>query len=90
MKRISVQSYKTLTDKNVSKDIITKIDELRMFPSDWSNLSISLNADEYRAVVNEYQKRENASRPKCGALFMCCIYAHGGKCFCKTPCQYKR
>lgn len=72
-----------------------KLDTLTMELSDWTKLEKELKAGgrakDYRSIVLSYQRREDAVRPICDALFGTCRYCgFGFKCGFKGPCSKKR
>ena len=46
----------------------SKIESLEMTPGDWSSLEASVPPDVYSRIVLSYRWREEAMRPRCGAL----------------------
>lgn len=79
-----------LTRTNVPKDLVDRLDQLNMRPGDWGKLDEILFYNDYRDVVNDYQRREQRNLPRCTSLFKVCIYSHGGKCTGKGHCPFKR
>ncbi len=79
-----------LIRNSLSKDITDRLSTLTMCPGDWRDLDKILVHNDYRDVVNDYQRREKQNLPNCTSLFKVCIYSHGGKCNCKGHCPFKR
>ena len=74
----------------MDSEMMKKFKELKMESSDWSKLSNTVNSDEYRSLVNDYQKRENETRPVCDTLFGTCRYCgYDFKCGYKGYCNHK-
>ena len=64
-----------------------KINTLTMTPADWTKLSHLVDAELYRQIVNNYQKREDEQRPKCNTIFGICRYFSFGRCTCSVHCS---
>ena len=67
-----------------------KINTLTMEPADWTKLSHLVSSDLYRQIVNNYQKREDALRPKCLSVFCTCHHlTFGRRCTCRSYCSHQ-
>lgn len=71
---------------SVIADKMPKIASLMMEPEDWKELHDACTSDMYALMVNEYQRREAAVRPKCPTIFGLCRYYDHGKCGAKKKC----
>lgn len=87
-KRVAKSTIITLSSK-VMDELRKKIRTLTMTPADWSELDKRVWADDYRRIVNDYQKREKALRPTCNSAFGLCRYYDHGICGCKDSCGFK-
>ena len=68
---------------------IHEIETLTMTPEKWAMLNSAITLDEYRAIVNDYQRREFELLPKCKTLFGLCKYWASGRCTNKKHCTSK-
>lgn len=68
-----------------------RLDSMMMKPEDWTELSKTVTEKEYHDLVMDYQKREEASRPRCESLFKLCRWCdHESRCCSKEVCRFKR
>ena len=71
-------------------ELIDRLDSLTMTPKDWSKLNHMVGDDEYRKIVNDYQRRKEGKYPFCKLLFGVCRYWSDSRCTYSGYCGTRK